>query len=215
MMIERANSGLHDFIFKVIVNRNLIKKETTVLDIGSGSGAWLKRFKDLGINILFGVDLEVKQFSLEGTNVLAMNIDNYNDEKLGAFDLITSLELIEHLEYPGNLFKMIDNNLSVNGAWVISTPNIHSINARLRFLIKGRLGHFDNKSVPTHIYPVYTENLERILKRYNLRISEIISFPASGTLNYSFFISCLAKIISLFVPRSTPGDNIIYIINRD
>lgn len=207
MMIEKANSGLHNYIFNNIIGSN---KPGSVLDIGCGTGAWLNRFKQKSVPALFGIDLDVDQFEAEGITAKAVNLDNYSGEVFGKFELITAIELIEHLESPGNLIRLLKNNLATDGMIIISTPNIHSVPARLRFLLKGRLGYFDDQSDPTHIYPVYTENLERILKRHGLCIHEIYSFPENKETNYSGMVKLLSGLISPFVKKGRGGDNIIY-----
>jgi len=46
--IERANHGLHDFVFEQLV-KPLMPLES-VLDIGCGSGAWLHRLQEHGVS---------------------------------------------------------------------------------------------------------------------------------------------------------------------
>lgn len=211
-MIERSNRGLHDFIFNNIIPQQAKISFSNILDIASGSGAWLGRFTNIEAAKKMGLDLDVNQFQLKDVDARAFNFDNYSDEVFGSFDLITCIELIEHLESPGKLIQLIKNNLSKDGTCVMSTPNIHSIPARLRFLLKGRLGHFDDKSDPTHIYPVYTENLVRVLSNHNLLLTDTISYPYCN--NYGIGIKLIASILSPFIPNSVFGDNIIYIIKH-
>ncbi len=211
-MIERSNKGLHDFIINKIIHQKAKTSFSNILDIASGSGAWLGRFTNIEPAKKMGLDLDVNQFQLKDVDARAFNFDDYSDEIFGNFDLITCIELIEHLENPGKLIQLIKNNLSKDGTCVMSTPNIHSIPARLRFLLKGRLGHFDDKSDPTHIYPVYTENLVRVLSNHNLLLTDTISYPYCN--NYGIGIKLIASILSPFIPNSVFGDNIIYIIKH-
>lgn len=212
-MIERSNKGLHDYIYEnVIPSYNANHNFSNLLDIASGSGAWLDRFKTINNSDKLGLDLDVNQFQLPDVPVQAFNFDCYNNEVFGSFSLITCIELIEHLQNPGKLIQLIKNNLSENGVCIISTPNIHSIQARLRFLLKGRLGHFDDKSDPTHIYPVYIENLQRILKNHSLSIDKTISYPFCH--NYGSVIKVMASLMSPFVSRGYYGDNIIFVIKH-
>ncbi len=211
-MIERSNKGLHDFIFLNIINQEVKNNFSNILDIASGSGAWLGRFINIQPSNKMGLDLDIQQFQLKDVEARAFNFDNYSDEIFGSFDLITCIELIEHLESPGKLIQLIKNNLSVNGTCVMSTPNIHSIPARLRFLLKGRLGHFDDKSDPTHIYPVYTENLIRVLHNHNLELTNTFAYPFCT--NYSNGIKIMASLLAPLIPKCVFGDNIIYIIKH-
>ena len=212
-MIERSNKGLHDYIFKNIIPNVIDSTPANILDIASGSGAWLERFIDIIPENKLGLDIDTNQFKLKDVKVQTFNFDNYQNELFGSFDLITCIELIEHLENPGLLIQLIKNNLAPNGVCVISTPNIHSIQARLRFLLKGRLGHFDDKSDPTHIYPVYNENLTRVLDRHSLNVAETIEYPFCD--NYGTSVKAISTILKLFVAKGYFGDNIIFIIKHN
>ena len=211
-MIERSNKGLHDYIFKTIIPRVIKSTPSNILDIASGSGAWLERFNDVQAKNKLGLDIDITQFQLKDVIAQKFNFDNYQNELFGTFDLITCIELIEHLENPGRLIQLIKNNLAPNGVCLISTPNIHSIQARLRFLLKGRLGHFDDKSDPTHIYPVYYENLNRVLERHSLMITNTIEYPFCD--NYGTGIKVISTILKIFIPKVYFGDNIIFIIKH-
>ncbi len=211
---ERANAGLHQHVFDYIRETVHPDSRKAMLDIGCGSGAWLQRFQQSGFKDLMGIDLDTTQFALTGIPTKAMNLDDYGGEKLGQFSLITALELIEHLENPGLLFKLVNLNLAADGDFIISTPNIQGLPARMRFLYKNRLNHFDNKSDATHIYPVYTENLQRVLPRHGLKIHAMTSFPEKGYHTYRGLTSKLAGIAAAFLPDNVPGDNTIYWIKR-
>ncbi|WP_416439640.1 class I SAM-dependent methyltransferase [Phnomibacter sp. MR] len=212
MLIERANAGLHHSIWEQLVAPLL--PLSSVMDIGCGSGAWLSRFQQAGTPQLLGLDLDTAQFQLQQVPTIAMNFDHYRNEVFGSFQLITCLELIEHLENPGHVISMIQHNLAQDGCCIMSTPNIHSRNARLRYALKGELGHFDTKSDPTHIYPVYTDNLKKLLQRRGLRIDSIHRFPEGRSLNYNAPIRLLAGLLRPFMKSTYEGDNIIYIIRH-
>ncbi|MEI6265391.1 MAG: methyltransferase domain-containing protein [Sphingobacteriia bacterium] len=212
-MIERSNKGLHDFVYNYLDKNENKYTFDNILDIASGSGAWLARFKNISDTNKLGLDLDIKQFQLKDVKAIPFNFDNYTNEQFGQFELITCLELIEHLENPGKLIQLIKNNLSTSGVCVMSTPNIHSIQARLRFLLKGRLGHFDDKSDPTHIYPVYIENLQRLLFNHHLSLEQTVIYPFCD--NYGTGIKFLSALLKPFIPQSFFGDNIIFVIKHN
>jgi 2-polyprenyl-3-methyl-5-hydroxy-6-metoxy-1,4-benzoquinol methylase len=214
MLRERANAGLHDFVYQFINREIKPVKEDGLLDIGCGSGAWLQRFQKAGFQNLMGIDLDTAQFALQNIPTKAMNLDQYDGAKFGEFGLITALELIEHLENPGLLFRLVGQHLSQDGDFVLSTPNIHALPARLRYLLKGRLNHFDNKSDATHIYPVYLENLQRVLPRHGFYLADTQFFPAKGYGTYSGLTRQLSGLANIFLKDNLPGDNIILRIKR-
>lgn len=75
-------------------------KPISVLDLGCGSGAWLKAFKDCGSKKLKGMDGDwIKKEELLDSEI-AFNPTNLNELELSGekFDLAMSLEVAEHLE---------------------------------------------------------------------------------------------------------------------
>jgi 2-polyprenyl-3-methyl-5-hydroxy-6-metoxy-1,4-benzoquinol methylase len=209
---ERANSGLHDYLFQQWVQPML--PVHSVLDIGCGSGAWLHRLQHAGATGLLGLDADTAQFAAPGIGHETMNFDKYNGHGWGSFELITCIELIEHIENTGLLLDLIANNLDPKGVCIITTPNIHSRNARLRYALKGELGHFDAKSDPTHIYPVYTANLVKLLERRGLMIGDTDGFLKTVSKNYSRPIQTLSGLLRPWLPATWEGDNIIYLIRH-
>ena len=131
----------------------------------------MNRLSKIGFKQLHGIDLEIQQFGAEKATCSQANLD-YDDLGLGErkFGLITSIELIEHLENPGRIFSHVAKYLDDDGYFLLTTPNIHSVSCRLKFLTTGKLASFDEKGDPTHIYPVLLNCLNRVLPRYDLKI---------------------------------------------
>lgn len=204
--------GLHGFLFETIMQNGLYKPGFQLLDIGCGTGAWLGRFPDALQRM--GIDLDTRQFGLKNATCLALNIDEYAGQQWGQYHLITAFEIIEHLENPGKLFSIIKNNLTAEGNVMLSTPNIHSLPARLRFMLTGRLPHFDDKSDATHIYPVYIENIKRLLPRYGLKLDKLFFYPKKGYSVYSKTNMLLQPFLKMAAPDHLPGDNLILLISR-
>lgn len=211
---ERANEGLHHFVYAWLQQADRLTGVQSVLDIACGTGAWLQRLKNAGVPNLMGIDLDTRQFGLDGVEAMAVNIDEYQGGPWGTFEMVTALEIIEHLSNPGHLLAIARQNLAPGGYLVLSTPNIHGLPARLRFLLKGRLNHFDDKSDATHIYPVYHENLQRLADRYGFEIVQQGHFPEKGYNTYSRGTVWAAKILQPFLGDAIPGDNLLYLLRK-
>ncbi|MFM6476370.1 MAG: class I SAM-dependent methyltransferase, partial [Dolichospermum sp.] len=127
-LLERTISGLHDNLLQSLPT---LSYETPVLDIGCGTGAWLNRLSNFGFKHLHGIDLDIDHFGTEKATCSQANLD-YDDLGLGErkFGLITSIELVEHLENPGRLFYHVARHLDNNGYFLLTTPNIHSLSCR-------------------------------------------------------------------------------------
>ncbi|MCS6815616.1 MAG: class I SAM-dependent methyltransferase, partial [Cyanobacteria bacterium] len=187
--------------------------DTPILDIGCGSGAWLQRLADRGFQNLWGIDQDIEQFRASGAHVHQVNLDMDNlDLPIQHFGLITAIEVIEHLENPGRLFYHASRYLDPHGYLLITTPNIHSVGCRLRFLLTGQLKSFDAKGDPTHIYPVLLTALNRVLPRYGLKIVKKWGYPARGSLVSRPSTLLLSTIAEWFLPNSDPGDTLCLLI---
>ena len=89
-----------------------IEFNAPVLDIGCGNDAWLDRLADNGFTNLHGINLDINQFVFEKATCSRANLD-YDNLGLGErkFSLITSIELIEHLENSGRIFSHVVKHL--------------------------------------------------------------------------------------------------------
>jgi SAM-dependent methyltransferase len=126
------NFKLPQYIFQEI---SALKKDIKILDISFGPAHFLKAFKSLGYQNVFGVDIDenaVKNAIAKGFDVklitdLKQYLQNDNNEK---FDFIIMSHLIEHLkkEEVIPILKLIyENKLNDNGKLFIATPNAQSL----------------------------------------------------------------------------------------
>jgi 2-polyprenyl-3-methyl-5-hydroxy-6-metoxy-1,4-benzoquinol methylase len=211
-LVEKTLPGLHGSLIAHVAG---LRRDAQVLDIGCGSGAWLERLADAGFSSLHGIDLDIEQFRCARATCSRADLDR-DDLALGGrqFDLITAIELVEHLENPGRLYKHIREHLAPGGVALVTTPNIHSLVSRLRHLVTGRLGQFDDKSDPTHVTPLLLVGLERILPRHGLRIVERWGHPERGSLAYRKPLVLAAQLLGAVLPDDVPGDLLCVLIQR-
>lgn len=210
---ELAIPGLHEAIVQSIP---LSSYDIPVLDIGCGTGAWLERLANLGFTHLHGIDLDIQKFGTDKATCSQANL-NDGDWGLGSqkFGLITAIEVIEHLENPGRFFCKIARHLDKNGYLLLTTPNIHSINCRLKFLITGNLASFDSKGDPTHIYPVLINSLQRILPRYSLEIVKQWGYPDQKSLIFRPSTQFVSNLLKTFLPNELPYDTLCLMIRHN
>src|SRR6266852_67536 len=77
------------------------------------------------------------------------------------FDLVVTVEVIEHVESPIGFLRNIGQLLAPGGVAVITTPNVDSLPARAKFLLAGKIRMMDDNSEPTHISPVFFDLFRR------------------------------------------------------
>lgn len=205
--------GLHKFLIDSLPTS--ITHSSQVLDIGAGAGAWIERLGNSGFHNLYGIDKDVQRFQATKGQFIAADLD-YQDSILPdqTFDLITSIEVIEHLENPGRLFYHVSKLLAPNGYLLLTTPNLHSVICRLRLLLTGNLRQFDAKGEPTHIYPVFLTPLKRLLDLHGLEIVETWTFPETTTATSRPAFKLLSSVVTLFIHDELPGDILCLLIRK-
>ncbi len=110
---------------EVISKHSAINNTTSLLDIGSAAGFFLKAAGDMGIGKLLGI--EVSAFAADycrntfSIPVIQDSFDNITiDEK---FDIISSWFFIEHCEDPNYIFKRLYKMLNHGGVLALSMPS--------------------------------------------------------------------------------------------
>lgn len=182
------------------INR-IIKEQAKIgnlLDIGAGSGHLIRKI--ISENKLINChacDYYAEKFNSENIPFKKVNIEEeklpYEDE---TFDVITSSEVIEHLQNPRNLVRESYRLLKQDGLLIMTTPNILNMNSRLRFLFSGfynlfgpiPLNNEDRRSTHGHIMPLSYIYIYLLLFKEGFRE---ITFRIDKRQKSSYFWYCL------------------------
>jgi SAM-dependent methyltransferase len=179
-LTERANAGLHEHVIARAIAATP-GRAAVVLDIGCGTGALLARMRDHGYTDLAGIDISPPP-NMPGVRFHALDLDDpkfpFEDQSV---DLALAVEVLEHIENAGRFLAEIQRVLSPTGRFILTTPNVHSVEARLRWLLLGKLKQFDSIGDPTHVYPVFGVPFSRLLTRHGLKLAQRWGFPEDGT----------------------------------
>lgn len=146
------------------------RQTNNLLDVGCGAGYFLQRAKAKGWNV-FGTeftDEAVEHCGSKGINVLQgkLDPDRFDGKK---FDVITSFEVIEHINNPNEEIANFRTLLHTGGAVYVTTPNFNALSRRL-------LGpRWDRIEYPEHLtyYTVWT--LKKLFGNHGFKAKEIIS----------------------------------------
>jgi len=99
-----------------------------ILDIGTGGGSFLAVSKKEGPAYILGVEpskaaAEMAQSFCENKKVEVVNgcLDDYPVEKIGKFDVVTLIGVIEHLSYPREFISSVKKYLNDDGVLYVYT----------------------------------------------------------------------------------------------
>jgi len=209
---ERTAPGLHEHLFRIIAE--VVPPPATALDLGAGTGAWALRLSNAGYCVR-AVERDPAQFT-PNIPVLQADVDHdFAATVSERFDLITAVEVIEHLENPRHLLRECAKLLADKGKLVITTPNVESSAGRLRFVITGEWRHFGRDTAfsdPTHITPIHSFLFERMAADAGLRITHHETYDAQVTSRGSTRL--IGKLLQPLMKNVHRGDNHIFVLER-
>lgn len=156
--------------------------DTSILDLGCGSGALLYRLsEEYGYTQTIGADIDLPGCVHKLNKFIRCDMDEPSlplaEHSVG---LIVATEVIEHVMNISAFLKEIKRVLSPGGYVILTTPNVHSVEARLRYLLTSRLRQFDFRGDPTHVTPVFLDPFRKILRWHGLKISDYSGIPENG-----------------------------------
>lgn len=194
----RALHGIHERVLETVIKH--VSSGGRALDLGAGSGALVERLQAAGFRVTaadIGSDFELSSEFLQ----LDFNSPVFDRELLSEFDLVTSIEVIEHLENPTAFLRCICRLLKPEGIAILTTPNVENVAARLKFLIGGELRAM-NKNSPEHVTPIFLDLFVRkIVPASGLQLIEYFvypknAFPLTGRRYFVPFFRLLAPFLS-------------------
>ena len=211
-----TNAGLHDFVVSEVL-KPFVQPGKRAVDLGAGPGAMTQALETLGYDVIAADKFK------EGYQARPRHIEIDFDQPdfasqigAGQFDVVTAIEVIEHVESPIGFLRNIGRLLNPKGIAVISTPNVDCAPARVKFFLTGRVRAMDEFSEPTHISPIFFDLLKRqYLKRANLTLANHFLFPPKGFQNSRKLVGQVFSIASrLFNGPAVMGDNHVWVFQR-
>jgi SAM-dependent methyltransferase len=214
MLHTTTNRGLHEFVGERILAR-YARKGVRAADLGAGPGAMAVRLRSLGCDVV-AVDRDAVGFEADIPHrSLDFNEPDFASRLgIGEFGLVTAIEVIEHVENPIGFLRNVGRLLAPGGVAALTTPNVDSLPARLKFLLAGKIRTMDEHSEPTYVSPIFFDLLQRqYLPRAGVRLREHLVFPPNGFQLTRKPLAWGLRLASLaFSSRSILGDNHVLII---
>ena len=184
-----SKKGVVSFLYQFIKKKALQNKTKLItslnngtgnlLDIGAGTGDFLKSAKQIGWEIN-GIEPH------EGARILAHekgidlseHIDNF---KGNTFDVITLWHVLEHLPNLEETINNIEELLKPGGTLIIAVPNYNSFDAEY---YKNNWAAYD---VPRHLWHFSRKSMERLFSK------EMILEKIKPMIFDSFYVSLLSE----------------------
>jgi 2-polyprenyl-3-methyl-5-hydroxy-6-metoxy-1,4-benzoquinol methylase len=193
--LVRALDGTHERVVEIALR--YVPPGARVLDLGAGSGALAERLQAAGLRVTAA---DIKNYFELNSEFLEVDLNDPDFARTvpSEFDLITSVEVIEHLENPTAFLRSICRLLKPNGVAILTTPNVENVPARLKFLLRGEVRAMD-KNAPEHVTPIHLDLFFRqIVPRSGLTLVDHFvhpknDFPLTGR-------RYLVPFLRMFVP---------------
>ena len=148
----------------------------TALDVGCGAGLLTEPVARLGAAVT-GIDAspEVIAVAREHASAMRLEIDyRVGDVQAleGEFDLVTSMEVIEHVADPGAFVKALAKRLAPGGLLVMSTPNATGLSRLMMITIGEGLGRIPRG---THDFDKFVppERMQALLSDAGLKCLDV------------------------------------------
>ena len=214
-LLARCAPGMHEAVATLLRQQGITGG--SVLDIAAGTGALLARLRDAGFSDLSAIELDTGAFALPGVTPLAADLNLDFASAVGRqFDLITAIEIIEHLDSPRHFLREAWKLLAPGGRLVLSTPNIAHWVGRVWFMARGELRNFKEMDYhhQRHISPINHTHVRLMLKEVGF---ELMDFRTAGS-----FYGPLKRLVTapatvafrLLCGPLASGDAVIYIAKR-
>lgn len=213
-LAQRTVDGLHEALLARLTD---VPKDAAILDLGCGTGAWLSRLAAAGYRNLAGVDRvppDASAFGAPAPRLLQADLEHPEGLALlyGSCDVVTAIEVVEHLANHGRFWDLVAAVLKPGGRALVTTPNLHSLPARLRWLLSGTLRQFDEHGDPTHVSPVFLPLLQRQLVQCGLVLDASWSHPSHGYRAMRPALNMLFRALAFADPR--PGDTLCFWLRK-
>jgi len=178
---------------------SMIGKGARFLDIGCGEGTLATHVRGLFAEV-HGIDISEEAVQLAINNGVRALRANLNVDPIpfpeNHFDVVTALDVIEHVFDPIRLIREIHRVLTPGGYTVISTPNIRKIQ-RVLTLVRGRFPRTSYDPVGYdggHLHYFTSQDMRALLEQERFKVTLIDGICSDRrTRKYRLAVGILGK----------------------
>ncbi len=177
----------------------------TALDVGCGAGLLCEPLARMGAAVT-GVDAAPENIVAAKTHASQLGLDidyragEISEQGLGQFDVVTSMEVIEHVTDPATFVAELARHLKPHGLLLLSTPN-RTAASRL-FLVEAaeRLGqvprgthNWDQFMTPEELTALLADAGLAIVESQGIAFSPLKGLHLSGNMALNYILSAQFK----------------------
>ena len=188
IVLERVGACLEEM-------RNMNDIRPRILDVGCGTGYLLKKMLDRDLDA-WGVDPYPRGEAIQESLSKRVILGNIQELPQRPFQIITAVEVLEHVEDYMKLLESMKELLSPNGFIIITVPNkwefrpAYSPDGAIETMY-GHLWQFDHKSLEAdlkcfskevYVEQIYTRNIDRRLLKITRVLPSVVVIKLSKIL---------------------------------
>lgn len=149
------------------------RKCNKILDVGCGPGVFYEAYKNLSVNWK-GVEINPYWIEFGRNNHVPISkekLDKINEK----FDVITSFQVLEHVERPLEFIKSLKRLLKPGGLIHLELPNNNSLTSRMRKISPIISHDYGFIQPPMHLRAYTKKTLSYLLEKNNLKAVSLFS----------------------------------------
>ena len=162
---------------------SLSPNSKTLLDVGCGTGDFLKKAKQNNWNV-FGIEPneQARGIANQNTNGSVYNAEQLLKFKVQSFDIITLWHVLEHLPDLNENISTFKRLLKPNGVLIVAVPNYNSYDSKY---YKNFWAAYD---VPRHLWHFSQTSISKLFKKEKMKVVKTLPM-----LFDAFYVSLLSE----------------------
>lgn len=189
---SNTTKGFINSVYQIVRKYTLLKKlqlisgyykTGKILDIGCGTGEFLKLLKDTKW-VTSGIEPspDARKMAIENYNLDIKEETEIKNMESESFDVITMWHVLEHVPNLNERIEDLKRLIKPNGLIIIAVPNYTSLDAKT---YKENWAAYD---VPRHLYHFSPKDIDTVFKNHGLKV-----FRTLPMIFDSFYVSMLSE----------------------
>jgi SAM-dependent methyltransferase len=217
-----AYEEIHVRVRQVIDSLYPTGEDVLVLDAASGNGYMSEWLNERGFRVT-ALDNSTDTWKVDSVKCRYADLNHDLELNDNTFDLTLSIETIEHLYNPFHFIRELSRVTKSKGMVIISTPNVHSIRSRLKYLFCGLPFLFEyikDDAMGQHISPVSMGQFLYAFNMADLKIVDIFSVGRKSGIVLQMVLSFVNwftfwGILVLKYQRRCKADHYLNVLSRN